>query len=81
MTKMEGQWYSDEHMNRVMKKLYDYESRIKKAIEYIKENEKEYDSLLENEEIILDILEGKKVEKVKEVEDDSNGSRTLLDHI
>ena len=54
MSKMEGQWYSDEHMNRVMKKLYDYERRIKKAIEILKlcnsKCSKEVISLLEGKE-------------------------------
>ena len=35
------------------------QQKINEAIEYIKENEKEYGSLEENEKIILDILRGK----------------------
>lgn len=42
--------------------LVDYikkqQNRINKAIEYIKENEKEYGSLEDNEKIILEILTG-----------------------
>lgn len=43
---------------RKNKEIQDYKSRIDKAIEYIKENEKEYGSLEDNERIILNILNG-----------------------
>ena len=43
--------------------LIELQQRIDKAIEYIKENEKEYGSLEDNEKIILDILRGEDNDK------------------
>lgn len=45
-------------LNEIMIERNNLLDRIDKAIEYIKENEKEYGSLEENEKIILDILRG-----------------------
>lgn len=47
-----------EAVMQIADKRDDLQQRIDKAVEYIKQNEKEYGSLEDNEKILLDILKG-----------------------
>lgn len=54
------QYLEENKIENLTIRIVDSETKqiIDKAIEYIKENEKEYGSLEENEKIILEILRG-----------------------
>ena len=60
MTDKEKQMWEDDlkMINKLNAKVNELQSKIDKAIKYIKENEKEYGSLEDNEKIILEILKG-----------------------
>lgn len=56
---IDGRFYTDEYIDRLVKRIYELEDRMSKAIEYIEDYKHEYYYDLVDKKEVLDILRGK----------------------